>query len=219
MTIIPWRVKNFVSDRFPLLYHFAANAGKAGNSPEHWDERLAETWDDPSRHWPTKNELVARLTRRDQAILDVGCGTGGILRHLRGAGYTNLHGMEISRYAIERLGEQGIHMHFGMLPSIPLPDGSFDVVIASQVLEHVIRRRRFLREIARVLKPGGCAFIFVPDNCLGPIDEPEHVAKYSEGSLHKLLAQEFSVLSVRSIRDERHPMPILFGHVQNAART
>lgn len=218
MTIVPWRVKNFLSEHFPLMYHLAVNAGRNGNSPEHWDARLAETWDAPIRHWPTKNELVASLARPQDTILDIGCGNGGILRDLRSRGFRNLHGLEISEYAIRRLRLEGITMHRGVLPSIVLPDGSYDVVIASQVLEHIIARRRFLGEILRVLRPGGRALIFVPDNCLGPIDEPEHTIAFSARSLRKLLETRFRVVALDSMRDANHRMPVLFAHVQRVDR-
>jgi SAM-dependent methyltransferase len=214
MTLIPWRVKNFVSEHFPLLYHLAANAGRKGNSPEHWDLRLAETWDAPIREWPTKNELVAALTHPAQSIIDIGCGNGGILRDLKRRGYRDLHGLEISDYAIRRLSDEGITMHRGVLPLIPLPDMSFDVAIASQVLEHIIPRRRFLNEVRRILRTGGQGLIFVPDNCLGPIDEPEHVIKYTAQSLRKLLESQFKVITLKSMQDANHPMPVLFAHVQ-----
>jgi SAM-dependent methyltransferase len=212
MNIVPWRVKNFISEHFPLLYHLAVNIGTRGNSPEHWDARLAATWHAANRCWPTKNALIASLTTKSDRILDIGCGNGSILRHLRGLGYTDLHGLEISRYAIQRLRAEGIEMHYGSLPLIPLPNASFDVVIASQVLEHVIRRRRFAREIRRVLRPKGRAFVFVPDNCLGPISEPEHVIKYDARSLRGFLQREFEIVELRTIQDV-HPMPILFAHL------
>ena len=109
-------------------------------------------------------------------------------------------------------------MHSGVLPVIGLPDESIDVSIASQVLEHVIRRRRFLKEIRRVLKPGGRALIFVPDNCLGPISEPEHVVKFDARSLRKLLERYFTVVRMDTIRDPNHPMPVLFAHVAKPVR-
>lgn len=213
MSFIPWRVKNFLSEHFPLLYHVARNAGTRGNDTAHWDQWLSKTWEDASRSWPTKNELLALLTAPADVILDIGCGNGSMLRYFKQRGYVYLHGLEISSYAIERLGAEGIEMHFGVLPSIPLPDAMFDVVIASQVLEHIVRRGRFLKEIRRVLKPGGRAFVFVPDDCLGPIDETEHVIKFNARSLHKLLAAYFSVLRLESMRDVNHPMPVLFAHV------
>ena len=214
MTLVPWRLKFFLSSNVPLLYHLAVNAGLRANSPEHWDARLAETWDDPVRHWPTKNALIASRTMPTDVILDVGCGDGHMLRTLRSAGYQHLHGLEISDYAVQRLRGEGIHMHKGKLPRIPLPDNTFDVVIASQVLEHVIRRRLFLKEIKRVLKPGGVACIFVPDNCLGPIDEKEHVICYNSGSLRAFLERFFSSVEIESMRDVNHAAPILYARLE-----
>lgn len=218
MQLLPWRVKNFLSNQFPLAYHVAVNAGRGGgNSPAHWDQRLAETWDAGVREWPSKTELIAGMVVPQAAVLDVGCGNGGILRGLQARGFTNLHGLEISNYAVNRLEQEGIRMRRGVLPAIDLPDQTFDVVIASQVLEHLVRRSLFLREILRVLKPGGSALIFVPDDCLGPIDEPEHTVKFNAGSLRRLLASVFEVRQLRTIKDDNHAMPILFAEIVKAA--
>ncbi len=218
MQLLPWRVKNFLSNQFPLAYHVAVNIGRGGgNSPEHWDRRLAETWDAGVREWPSKTDLIAGMVAPQAAVLDVGCGNGGILRGLQARGFTNLHGLEISSYAVNRLEQEGIRMRRGVLPAIDLPDQTFDVVIASQVLEHLVRRGLFLREIHRVLKPGGSALIFVPDDCLGPIDEPEHTMKFNAGSLRRLLASVFEVRQLRTIKDDNHAMPILFAEIVKAA--
>ncbi|MDP1652031.1 MAG: class I SAM-dependent methyltransferase [Rhodocyclaceae bacterium] len=215
--MIPWRVKNFLSTHFPLAYHFAVNLGLKGNSQEHWDQMLAASWNDASRAWPTKNELILGKTDPSMKILDVACGTGGILRALHDKGYRNLHALEISQYAVDRLNAEGIFGKQGSLPKIDFPDAGFDVVIASQVLEHVIRRHTFVKEIHRVLRPGGRAFIFVPDQCLGPIDEPEHVIVYSRDKLAAFLGKYFAVDSIDSIKDANHRMPILFAEVSKRA--
>ena len=208
--MLPWRVKSFLSYHFPLAYHLVVNAGIKGNSQEYWDRMLEATWDDPKRSWPTKNALIESLTRPDQSILDIACGNGSILRYLKQRGYSNLHGLEISPFACDRLKASGIRMHSGRLPRIPLPDASFDVVIASQVLEHVIRRRLFLSEITRVLRREGRTFIFVPNNCMGPIDEPEHVIVYNATSLKLFLSHFFQELTVTEIHDANHEAPFLF---------
>ena len=215
MNVLPWRIRKVISDRFPLLYHVVANAGLSGNSVGHWNDALSRTWD--ARDWPTKVERIRELTDPDDAIVDVGCGNGSILRRLAESGYRNLHGVELSDYAVARLRTEGITMSPGRLPNLPLADARFDVVIASQVLEHVIRRGRFAREIARVLKPGGRAFVFVPDDCLGPIEEPEHVIRYDSESLRRFLAKTFEVVSVESMRDANFAMSVLFAHVRKAA--
>ena len=125
--------------------------------------------------------------------------------------------MEISEYAVKRLTAEGITMWQGRLPDVPVPDARFDVIIASQVLEHVIRRDRFAREINRVLRPDGRAFIFVPNDCLGPIDEPEHVICYNRNSLSRFLARHFQVVSVETMQDANFPISILFAQVRRRA--
>ncbi len=215
MQLIPWRVRSFLSKHFPLAYHLAVNLGLKGNSAEHWDRMLEESWDDPSRAWPTKNALIRQLTSPDMKILDIACGTGSILRDLKAHGYRHLYALEISNYAVRRLNDEGIVARTGRLPAIAFPDDTFDVVIASQVLEHIIRRDAFAWEIRRVLKPGGRAFIFVPDNCLGPIDEPEHVIVYTRDRLAGFLGKHFRVESVEGMCDANHASPILFAQVSN----
>lgn len=214
-TLLPWRVRKAISDRFPLAYHLVANAGTSGNSVEHWNQRLEETWN--GREWPTKTARIRSLTRPDDAILDIGCGNGSILRTLAEHGYRDLNGVELSDYAVQRLRAEGINMWQGSIPDLPIPDARFDLVIASQVLEHVIRRGRFAKEIARILKPGGRAFIFVPDDCLGPIDEPEHVIKYTRDSLDRFLRKTFVVDSIESMRDANFAMSLLFAQVRKPA--
>ena len=215
MNLVPYRVRKVISDRFPLAYHLVANAGLSGNSVSHWNDWLSRTWD--AREWPTKVERIRELTQPGDRLVDVGCGNGSILRRLKLEGYEDLHGVELSDYAVARLRDEGITMWQGKLPMLPLADASFDVLIASQVLEHIIRRKRFMQEVNRVLRPGGSAFIFVPDDCLGPIDEPEHVVRYDRGSLRGFLAKTFDVVTVDSMRDPNFTMSILFAHVRKAA--
>lgn len=212
--VIPWRIKNFISEHFPLLYHLAANLRSPANNPEYWDNRLAQTWDMESRNWPTKNRLIESLTNPTDKILDIACGNGSVLRYLKARGYQQLYGLEISHYAINRLKAEGIRMYYSKLPNIPLGDEAFDVVIASQVLEHIIRRHHFLKEIRRILKPGGKAFIFVPDDCLGPIDEKEHVIKYNRHTLKRLLSRYFLIEVLESIKDINYEMRVLYALVR-----
>lgn len=206
---IPWRVKNQISIHFPLLYYLVANLGH-GNHPGYWDQQLEKTWDDFVRVWPKKNDAIEGLTESTDRIIDIACGNGSILRFLRDKGYTDLHGLEISQYAIDRLNSEDIDMHYGSLPKIPLENNCFDVVIASQILEHLICRRTFIFEVRRILKTNGRAFLFVPDDCLGPIDELEHTIQYTRDSLYRFLSKIMTVESIESIKDDNHDAPVLF---------
>ena len=213
--MIPWRIKNFFSEHFPLGYHLLANIHTRHESEEYWNAAFDISWQAGSRDWPTKNQLIRTLASTTDRILDVGCGTGTLLRYLREHDYVNLEGLEISRRAVEVLSEYGITMHHARLPNLPLPNQQFDVVIASQVLEHIIRRQKFLSELRRILKPTGAAILFVPDNCLGPIDEPSHVIKFTKESLKKELSVYFKSVFVESLKDDKFAIPILFAYAHN----
>ena len=208
--MIPWRAKNWVSERYPLAYHVAANFGLKQNSAEHWDAILERTWSDTYRDWPTTNAIVEECIAKDALLLDIGCGTGSLLRHLRSVGFTKVHGLELSNYAVRRLLSEGIPVHQGKLPHLPFPSGTFDAVVISQVLEHVVRRHTLLSHIQRVMTPRGSCLVFVPDDCQGPIDEPEHVVKFTADSLRALLSTFFTVARLESFRDSNHKMPYLF---------
>ncbi len=213
--MIPSRIKKFISDKFPLAYHKIINFGQTVNSDEYWDNIYQIEWDSEKRIWPTKNVIIKNNTKKTDAILDIACGTGSILRFLKDNGYKDLHGTEISNLCIERLENLGISMFKSFLPIIECDDNNFDIVIASQILEHIIKRDKFLSEIKRVTKPGGQCFIFVPDNCLGPIDEPSHVIKFNQKSLTKLIGKYFDNFTVTSIKDENFEISILFAHIKN----
>lgn len=218
MNVIPWRIRKAVSDRFPLFYHLAANLVRKRAGAAYWDQNLADSWGVDDRRWPTKIEIISQRARPDGALLDIACGNGSMLRGLRQQGFARLAGLEISHYAVARLRDEGFTMIQGVLPEIAAADDSYDTVIASQVLEHIIRRDRFAREIARILKPGGEAFFFVPNDCLGPIDEPEHVIKYRRATFEAFLARHFDVLSIEIIKDANYSMSILMGQVRNRAK-
>ena len=217
MNIIPWRVRAAISEHFPLAYHLTSNLFRKREGAEYWDKNLAEWWEHDVRRWPTKSRIISERCDPAGALIDIACGNGSILRDLRRLGFQNISGLEISRYAVNRLREEGFTMFQGTLPRIPAPDQSFDTVIASQVLEHIIRRNTFVSEILRVMKPGGQAFIFVPNDCLGPIDEPEHVIKYNRKTFESFLKRHFEDVSVEIIKDANFAMTVLLGHVRKSA--
>lgn len=223
ISLIPWRVKNFISEHWPLAYHLVANRFRDSNSGEHWDVTLERTWNAPNREWPVKVAAIAEHLEPAMSIVDVGCGNGSILRALRALGYSDLHGLELSEYAVARLNAEGINVARGSLLDIPFPSDRFHVAIASEVLEHVIRRRRFLAELTRIVRPGGIVMIFVPNDYLGPISEPEHVIKYNAVSLRKFLSGFLMVKSITAMIEPHTGARSLFalcckGHTKAPSR-
>jgi 2-polyprenyl-3-methyl-5-hydroxy-6-metoxy-1,4-benzoquinol methylase len=88
-------------------------------------------------------------------LLDVGSGTGTVLAAARDAGY-EVAGVELSQRGVELArGRHGIEVFHGSISDAAFPDGSFDVVHAWHVIEHVFDLDEFVGELRRVLRVGG----------------------------------------------------------------
>ena len=175
----------------------------------YWDQFLKENWDNAKFNWPTKNKLVEKYFSKNDIIIDIGFGTGTLLKSLRLKGFKKLWGYEQSDFALRQIAALNIQTVKGGLPVLNLNNSSFDGIIASEVLEHVFRRKCFLKEIRRVLRDGGTGVITTPDNCMGPEEEHTHTFKYNNKTLEKLLSKFFFVKEIYSIQDINHQDPSL----------
>ena len=95
-------------------------------------------------------------------ILENGCGVGMYVEHLSPFGGTVI-GLE---YDFERATEARQNSPLiinAAAESLPLPSGTFDLILSHEVIEHVQEDHTAIREIVRALKPGGRAVIFCPN--------------------------------------------------------
>ena len=93
-------------------------------------------------------------------VLDIGCGTGGVLAHLGEFGQA--YGIDPSPEATQYCHERGLPVALGSGMELPYQDQTFEAVLALDVIEHVEDDVRLLREARRVLRPGGVAVLTVP---------------------------------------------------------
>jgi SAM-dependent methyltransferase len=106
-------------------------------------------------------DICRRVTDRRARILDVGCGTGANLLML--SKYGAAEGVDISEDALAFCRERGLdHVKQGAGEELPYEDGTFDLVTAFDVVEHMDDDLAGLEEMFRVLRPGGHALLFVP---------------------------------------------------------
>ena len=113
--------------------------------------------------------------RPGSRVLDLGCGGGRHTFELvrRGArvvaldhSASDLHDTAAVLEAMDAAGEAPAHATATVVQGdarrLPFPAGTFDRVVASEVLEHVVEDRAVIAEIARVLRPGGLVAVSVP---------------------------------------------------------
>ena len=141
-------------------------------------------------------------------VADLGCGSGAMLCEVLRVqpGWTG-YGLDISEAAINYARRLAAHkgvaecLHFqtGCLTNLPFASNSLDVVIASEVVEHLPHPERVFDEISRVLAPGGLLLVTVPAES----HTPAHMhALNSPEDLRKLI--EHSGLVVSSIQNKWH---------------
>lgn len=155
-----------------------------------------------------------------EKALDVGCGSGLNAAQIKAKGY-NVYGVDLSPVAIEKFNQNGFNGTVADLGNkLPFEDNYFDIVFASEVIEHLVDTKFFLDELYRVLKPGGRIFLSTPNSAFWafrlltiigktPTDfqHPGHLRFFTPSSLRTWMNNsKFSVESTKA----RH-MYFIFG--------
>lgn len=96
--------------------------------------------------------------RRTGRLLEVGCGQGLFLEHAARAGW-RAEGVDVLVPVVEMARARGLTVFAGELADAGLPRDAFDVVTMSEVIEHIVEPVALLREVQRVLRPGGVAVL------------------------------------------------------------
>lgn len=142
----------------------------------YWDRGAGKTFTHP-----LSDDLLAALKPGDR-ILDYGCGYGRSLAQLAGFGFTNAVGVDFSGEMIARGRREhpGLDLRHATRTVVDEPDASFDAAMLLAVLTCIVcdaQQEAVLREIHRLLRPGG--ILFISDMPLQHDDRNR--ARYAEG--------------------------------------
>jgi ubiquinone/menaquinone biosynthesis C-methylase UbiE len=159
-----------------------------------------------------RRRFLASVLRPGDRVLDLGCGEGTFSGLAAEGGAGSVIGADIAEAALARARRAHPELSFQRLdPDRPLPlaDNGFELVWASEVIEHVADTALWLSEVRRVLAPGGRLAITTPDHgrlrlLVGGVErysQPlgDHLHLYTRRSLRQLLSEfGFGHLAVRA---------------------
>ena len=193
---------------------------------------FARSWTHIFYFWKLRQvmlgQTVQRLLKQSPSseklnIVDLGCGPGTNLFDVSDvcAGFKQAEwfGLDLnqrqaaegagrSRYRVNERGMQSIHFMSGDIFNLPFADNSMDIIISSEVVEHLPDPKPAILEMARVLKPGGYAMVTTPN--------PNNLPEMTGYALDKITAGGFKKLYWKG-QDEVSAPPLTaevgFGHV------
>jgi tetratricopeptide (TPR) repeat protein len=181
------------------------------NSTTEWDRLWAE---EGRGSWRGKilapvYERIAELIPRNSRVLDIGGGVGLLADVLRDKAGCTVCVVDQSYVAVQEAGRAG-----HSVVCIPISDaaqliGELDVVVGTEVIEHLDDNTLHL-----VLEKAQMAFFSVPNDRLGPEEEPQHVRKFTALGFKQMLEQHFTTVRVEClgpIQADTHAPAFLLG--------
>jgi ubiquinone/menaquinone biosynthesis C-methylase UbiE len=154
----------------------------ANNSKHFWNE----TWQREDDRYYLHFQFILEKLPEKRKVIDVGCGTGTLLGLIKqNKPGLKIEGRDISNIAIMKLKGRGINGKVEKLPNI---SGKADIIIATEVLEHMKDDEKVLQSMSKVAKQ---IIITVPNDRLGPEECDEHERKYTAKSLAEVIGKYF----------------------------
>lgn len=164
-----------------------------------------QTAERSSGHDPSEQVIFNRCLFAYEAA--AGIVSGNIIELGSGEGY----GIKVlaplaSRYlAIDKFDSElpkasNLEFRKMMLPSLAgIPDNTFDFAVTFQVIEHIKDDREFVKEIHRVLKPGGKLLVTTPNRLMSLTRNPWHIREYTSAELKKMMVQLFTSVEMQGV--------------------
>jgi SAM-dependent methyltransferase len=168
------------------------------------------------RHLVAYNEATRHLRGR---VLEVGCGDG--------YGIPLLAPFADEYYAIDKFAPDpqrfspaidNLRMMQMSVPPIGFADDMFDYIVSFQVIEHIEDDKALVREMARVLRPGGKLILTTPNRAMSLTRNPWHVREYSPDELTALLQTHFSSVTMNGVYGNDKVMAYYEQNKQSVAR-
>lgn len=146
----------------------------------------------------------ARDFVKNKISTDIGCADGYGTQYLANYAKT-ITGVDYSEVTIadaRQKNKDKTNLNFisGKVPPIPLPDESMDIITAFQFIEHIHERAAFIKDVKRVLKPGGMFLCTTPNNKMSIARNPFHVHEFTFAEMKKETEGVFTKIELYGVQ-------------------
>lgn len=152
-----------------------------------------------------RQAILSMVPTHAKWVLDVGCGSGWLAKSLIPQN-RNVVSMDIGITNPQRaIRTTPSPHHFGLVADAmapPFKKSSFDCIVASEIIEHIIAPQQFLNQLAQLLKPGGRLIVTTPYNekinyslcihCNQLTPHHAHLHSFTQESIKQIAPEEFS---------------------------
>ena len=157
---------------------------------KYYSSSISNGWWCISRRGIILNLIKKYASNKENKILEIGCASGELILELEKNGYNNIYGVDVSSVAIEQCKKKQFDVFVMDGTNISAINKKFDIIIASDVLEHIEDDSFALKEWHSCLNPGGVLIVFVPAFMFLWSDHDkynQHFRRYTQLELNKKL--------------------------------
>lgn len=195
MKLLIWLLKKSeLLSALSLRLVYLTGKSKVPIHPKHIIRRESQVW-------------YRKLLKKDMVVADIGCGSGqhmnSISKYVKkiiGLDYDDISLNIARKDAKNNSIKNAEFIKIDLEKKIPLKDKLIDLAILFDVLEHIVNRQKFLKEVFRVLKNEGVAIVVIPNNNTSwkrlqrkygifSYSDPDHKIEYTKKSIAKELTK------------------------------
>ncbi|AUN98308.1 hypothetical protein C0V70_09365 [Bacteriovorax stolpii] len=165
---------------------------------EHTDENMRLDFQNKIDVYDLDKELAHFQWNPEALILDAGCGNGNVIEKLLSLGMKSIHGVDFSEERIKQAqarfnSQKEVHLFKRSLENTDFASNTYDIIICRYIYEHIPNPVNIIKELNRILKPGGLIYIINFDDIFFNFYTKDDSLNQDLKKLKSKLPQDFEI--------------------------